>query len=158
MKRKIFFYLLLVLINSCKNNKEEKKNNTQTSISEQEILLDENIKAIKQGLDNYWQVDAPNEAKIIVNKDKIFYIMENPSLVDTTSRYFLHIKLINGELINMDFNYKDHVLKRKDQGGFKEYAIAYRELPQQPIFSILTGQFNENGRLWQKILHKQNFN
>ena len=32
-----------------------------------------------------------------------------------------------------------------------------RWLRPEEIFSILTGQFNEDGRIWQEILHEQNF-
>lgn len=155
--KKIIFILIVIIFASCKSEKEEKKNNNQINMPKKEIVLHENIKDLKEGLDNFWQVEAPNGAKILVNMDKIFYIKENPTVADIKTRYFLHVKLKNGELINMDFNYKDHELKSKDQSGFKNYAIAYRELTEEPIFSILTGQFNEDGRIWQIVLHEQNF-
>ena len=155
MKKQFIFYALLVLIISCKSDKENKKDNVDGL--EHEQIIDKDIKTIKEGLDNYWEAEAPNGSKILVNRDKIYFIKENPSEIDTTARYFLHVKLKNGQLINMDFNYKDYVLKAKNQSEFKNFAIANRELTLEPIFSILTGQFDENGRLWQMVLHEQNF-
>lgn len=155
MKKQFIFYALLSLIISCKSDKQDKKNNVDGL--EQKQIISQDIKTIKEGLYNYWEADAPNGSKILVNKDKIYYIKENPTKIDTTIRYFLHVKLKNGELLNMDFNYKDYVLQAKNQSEYKNFAIAYRELTLEPIFSILTGQFDENGRLWQIVLHEQNF-
>lgn len=157
MTKHLVFYAFLIIISSCKSNSEEKKESIEDSTFKKKIVLDEDIKAIQQGLDNYWDVKASNETKLVVNMDKIYFIKENPTITDTTARYFLHVKLMNGELINMDFNYKDFELKSKNQSEYKDYAIAFRELPFDPIFSILTGQFNEDGRIWQEILHEQNF-
>ena len=156
MKKQLIFTLLIIL-SSCKSNKEEKKEPLQTEVNKEIVEMDEYMKALLEGLENFWEVEAPNGGKILVNMDKIFVIKENPTAVDTSARYFLHVKLQTGELINMDFNYKDHVLKSKQDSEFKNYALASRELPLDPIFSILIGQFDENGRLWQKILHEQNF-
>lgn len=154
--KKVFFLMIIVIIPSCKSNKDEPNeklisNNTKTEV------VGKDIKAIMQGLNNYWDVEASNGTKLVVNLDKIYFIKDNPIATDTTARYFLHVTLENGEKINLDFNYAEHVLKSKSPSKFKGYAIAYRELPVEPIFSILTGQFDEDGRIWQKILHEQNF-
>jgi len=148
--------MIIVVLSSCKFNKDESKEKSISKNNKTEVV-DKDIKAIKQGLNNYWEVEASNGIKLVVNLDKIYFIKENPTKRDTTARYFLHVKLMNGELINMDFNYKDFELKSKNQSEYRDYAIAFRELPLEPIFSILTGQFDEDGRLWQKILHEKNF-
>ncbi|TJY34764.1 hypothetical protein [Pontimicrobium aquaticum] len=157
MKKQFLIYTLLILLGSCKFNKEGKEDDIKDINTLKEEVIDENIKAIKQGLDNFWEVEAPNGAKLLVNMDKIFYIKENPTDIDTSTRYFLHVTLMTGEKINLDFNYKDQELKSKNNSEYKDFAIAFRELPKEPIFSILTGQFNESGRIWQKVLHEQNF-
>jgi len=153
--RKIIYLLVLVSFVACKFDKEK----TTTTIEEPTVeILDKNLKALDQGLENFWEVEAPNGAKIVVNMDKIFVMQENPSNADTDVRYFLHITLKTGEVINMDFNYKDYVLESKaNSDDYKNAAIAFRELPLEPIFSILIGQFDENGRKWQLVLHEQNF-
>lgn len=157
MKDQLLIYALLILLSSCKSNKEEKETSIEDVKSKKEVIIDDNIRAIKQGLNNFWEVDAPNGTKLLVNMDKIFYVKENPTGADINTRYFLHVTLMSGEKINLDFNYKDHELKNKIDSEYKDFAIAFRELPQEPIFSILTGQFNENGRIWQMVLHEQNF-
>lgn len=153
--KKVIYLLVLMSFSSCKFDKE--KTTTVTEKPTEEIL-DKNLKALDQGLYNFWEVEAPNGAKIVVNIGKIFIIQENPTNADTDVRYFLHVTLKNGEVINMDFNYKDHILESKaNSADYKNAAIAYRELPLEPIFSILIGQFDENGRKWQQIIHEQNF-
>ena len=103
--KKTIFILIIVIFISCKSNKEKKEDNKQDTNPQKEVVVDENIKAIKQGLDSFWEVEAPNGTKLLVNMDKIFYIKENPTDLDTNTRYFLHVTLMTGEKINLDFNY-----------------------------------------------------
>lgn len=156
MKRII--YLLIILISfSCKKTEKNNVIKEQPKSAQVKKEIDKDIKAIQQGLNNFWEVEIDNGFKLIVNNDKIYYLKENPTDIDTNTRFFLHVTLQSGEILNMDFNYLDHTLKSKEQSSFKNYAVAHIELPQEPIFSISTGQFNDTGRLWQQVLHEQNF-
>lgn len=158
--KKVVCFLIVLLVLSCKSEKKEDNVTKNTNNVEKEVVaqkLDEDIKAIQEGLDNFWEVEVDNGFKLIVSMDKIYYVKENPTDTDFNTRYFLHVTLKDGEKINLDFYYKDFELKSKNDSQFKDFAIAVRELPKEPIFAILTGQFDENGRLWQQVIHEQNF-
>ena len=138
---------------SCVQDSKKKEKVTEEPIVEHKI--NENIGDIKQGLNSNLEISAANGVKLLAIMDKFYIIKHNPTSDDTSKRYFMHVTLKTGEKINMDFNYSDYSLKNDEKGEYKGVSIVVRKLPLGPIYNVLIGQFDENGRVWQHVIYEK---
>jgi len=90
---------------------------------------------------------------VYLREDSLAYLKEPCSMSDVERRFFLHVTPANIQYLpddrkqygfdNLDFDFLSHgtILNEK--------CVAVHDLPQYEIKRILTGQYSEEGRIWQ---------
>lgn len=151
--KQILVLLILITIVSCNFNKKEilkilGDNNQVLSYSEQ----------IDLGSNNNWEYESETGVKVLIYQNKLLAYKEDPNKKDQEKRYFLHVKLMNSEILNLDFNFSEFEIPLSSlEERHKNYMLAVVDLPKEPIFSVSIGQFDTNGRIWQTIFHEDQF-
>lgn len=97
--------------------------------------------------------------KIYLFEDKLWYLKENASLIDVSTRFFLHVipdipehlpkDRIDYGFDNLDFNYEDQRVQLPWWNGQSNFLIARIELPEYDIKKIRTGQYARKKIIWQ---------
>lgn len=93
----------------------------------------------------------------LLKDNNLGYLVNNCSKIDLSVNFFLHFYPVNPVGINgLNFGFENHDFKWNDNSDnttmYSKYAdVCYKvlALPDFKIKMISTGQFNDNGRLWQ---------
>ncbi len=90
---------------------------------------------------------------VYISDNSLVYRKARCTQTDTAARFFLHLhpqrrtdmqlqRWVYG-FDNQDFRFQDHGFR------FNDICVAVRKLPQHPIKRITTGQFTNQGHLWE---------
>lgn len=145
--------LIFFILNSCSFNKKNLKK--ILGDSHQVLSYSEQIDL---GSNNNWEYESDTGVKVLIYQNKLLVYKEEPNKKDQEKRYFLHVKLMNSEVLNLDFNFSEFEIPLNSlEERHKNYMLAVVDLPKEPIFSVSIGQFDTNGRIWQTIFHEDQF-
>ena len=94
---------------------------------------------------------------IYLREDMLFYFREPCGAEDVSATFFLNVFPVDGDDLparrrqygfdNLDFRFNDQWMRSSGQ------CIAMRELPDYPIARIRTGQFSDEGAVWEEDFH-----
>ena len=94
---------------------------------------------------------------IYLREDMLFYFREPCGAEDVSATFFLNVFPVDGDDLparrrqygfdNLDFRFNDQWMRSAGQ------CIAMRELPDYPIARIRTGQFSDEGVVWEEDFH-----